>query len=93
MSNRVRVSIRVSGRVQGVFFRQTTAQEANRIGVKGWVKNLPDGDVQAVIEGEREEVDRLVQWCRYGPPSARVDEVKVTQETYTGEFTNFSVRY
>jgi acylphosphatase len=89
----VRARLRVSGRVQGVFFRQTTAQEATRLGLMGWVKNLPDGDVEAVVEGESETVDRLIAWCHHGPPSARVDDVSISWETATGEFNRFSITY
>jgi acylphosphatase len=89
----VRAHVRVSGRVQGVFFRQTTAREATRIGLLGWVRNLPDGDVEAVIEGEPEKVDQLIAWCHHGPPSARVDDVSVSWEAATGEFSRFSIAY
>jgi acylphosphatase len=89
----VRAHILVTGRVQGVFFRQTTAQEASRIGVMGWVRNLPDGDVEAVIEGDPEKVDRLIAWCHHGPPAARVDAVSVSWETVIGEFARFSIAY
>lgn len=91
MSDTVRAHIRITGRVQGVFFRQTTAREADLIGVTGWVRNLPNGDVEAVVEGEPERVDRLIAWCHHGPPTARVDGVSVSWETVTGEFTRFSI--
>ncbi len=91
MSDTVRAHIRVTGRVQGVFFRQTTAQEASLLGVTGWVRNLPDGDVEAVVEGGPESVDRLIAWCHHGPPAARVDGVSVSWETVTGDFTRFSI--
>jgi acylphosphatase len=91
VSGTVRAHIRVTGRVQGVYFRQTTAQEASLLGVSGWVRNLPDGDVEAVVEGEPERVDRLIAWCHHGPPAARVDGVSVSWETVTGEFTSFSI--
>lgn len=93
MADTVRAHIRVSGRVQGVFFRQTTAQEATRLGVRGWVRNLPDGDVEALIEGDSDSVDRLITWCHHGPPAARVDDVSVSWETATGQFTRFSIAY
>lgn len=93
MADTVRARVRISGRVQGVYFRQTTAQEANRLGVFGWVRNLPDGDVEAVIEGRDEDVDRLIAWCHHGPPAARVDDVSVSWETVTGQFRGFSVTY
>jgi acylphosphatase len=93
VNDTVRAHIRVTGRVQGVFFRQTTANVGTRLGVTGWVRNLPDGDVEAVIEGEREPVERLIAWCHHGPPSARVDGVSVSWETAAGEFCRFSVSY
>ncbi len=91
MSDTVRAHIRITGRVQGVFFRQTTAREADLIGVTGWVRNLPNGDVEAVVEGDSERVDRLIAWCHHGPPAARVDGVSVSWETVTAEFTRFSI--
>lgn len=91
MSDTVRAHIRVTGRVQGVFFRQTTAREAGLLGVTGWVRNLPSGDVEVVVEGKPERVDRLIAWCHHGPPAARVDGVSVSWETVTGEFTRFSI--
>ncbi len=93
MDDNVRARLRISGRVQGVFFRQTTAQEATRLRLTGWVRNLPDGDVEAVIEGGAEVVDRMITWCHHGPPSARVDDVAVSWETATGEYTRFSITY
>ena len=93
MNSNIRAHIRVTGRVQGVFFRQTTAEEARRIGVLGWVRNISDGDVEAVIEGDREKVDRLIDWCRHGPQAARVDDMKIAWESATGEFTSFSIKY
>jgi acylphosphatase len=70
-----------------------TAQEAARLGVMGWVRNLPDGDVEAVIEGRPERVNQLIAWCHHGPPSARVEDVSIAWETATGEFTRFSIAH
>lgn len=70
----------VHGRVQGVFFRETTRRRALAEGVAGWVRNQPDGSVEAVLEGEREAVERLVAFLREGPPGARVDWVDVVSE-------------
>lgn len=86
-----RVRVLVSGRVQGVFFRATCAAEARRCGVAGYVRNLPDGRVEAVFEGPEEAVDRMVAWCRRGPELARVDEVEVYPEPLAGE-REFRVR-
>ncbi len=89
----LRASLRVRGRVQGVYFRQSTQEEAERLGgLTGWVRNLPDGDVEAVVEGPRDRVEALVKWCHRGPPSARVDEVRREDGTPTGEFSVFEVR-
>ncbi len=90
---KVRAHVYVSGRVQGVFFRSETQDEAVRHDVTGWVRNLPDGRVEAVFEGEKENVDKLIEFCRRGPPGARVAKVEVSWETYTGEFKNFKIRY
>ena len=81
----------VAGRVQGVFFRDTCRRKARRAGLAGSVHNRPDGRVEAVFEGDDEAVDRLVAWCRQGPPGARVDHVEVTDEMPTGE-AGFHIR-
>ncbi|MEW6592572.1 MAG: acylphosphatase [Candidatus Hadarchaeota archaeon] len=83
----------VSGRVQGVFFRHHTREMARRLGVNGWVRNLPDGRVEAVFEGGRERVEEMLEFCRRGPPGADVSDVKVELEDYRGEFTDFQIRY
>jgi len=90
--DKTRVRALLSGRVQGVFFRAETQEAARRNGVSGWVRNTSDGRVEAVFEGRDEDVDRMVQWCRNGPPNARVDDIRVQEGTYTGEFDGFSIR-
>ncbi len=90
---KVRAHVYVSGRVQGVFFRSDTRDEAVRHDITGWVQNLTDGRVEAVFEGEKEKVDKLIEFCKRGPPGARVVKVEVSWETYTGEFENFKIRY
>lgn len=90
---KVRAHVYVSGRVQGVFFRYETRREAKMCGVKGWVRNLPDGRVEAVFEGEEEAVKQLIEFCRHGPPGAKVTGVEVKWEDYTGEFKDFEIRY
>ena len=88
----VRARLRVTGLVQGVFFRQATADEAKRLGVGGAVRNLPDGSVEVVAEGARAAVEGLVAFCRRGPPAARVDAVELVWERPTGEAGPFAVR-
>lgn len=78
--------------MQGVFFRDSTRHLARQYGVAGWVRNLPDGRVEAVFEGEKDAVQRLIDWCHQGPPGARVDRVDVEWQEYTGAFTDFMVR-
>jgi acylphosphatase len=87
----IRARLLVSGRVQGVYFRGSTAKEAERLGLTGWVKNLADGRVEAVVEGPKEAVEELVAWCWKGPPSAKVDDVAVQRTPATGEHRSFEV--
>lgn len=87
----VRVRVRVSGRVQGVFFRAETRSRAESLGLAGWVSNLPDGSVEAVFEGEATHVDSMVRWSRHGPAGARVDELEITPQEPEGE-VGFRVR-
>lgn len=90
---KVRAHVFVSGRVQGVFFRHETRHEARLRGVKGWVRNLQDGRVEAVFEGEEEAVKELIDFCKCGPPGAKVTKVEVLWENYTGEFRDFEIKY
>ncbi|HVL50831.1 MAG TPA: acylphosphatase [Actinomycetota bacterium] len=80
-----RAHVWVSGRVQGVFFRQETARAAGARGVGGWVRNMPDGRVEAVFEGRRAAVQAMVGWVKAGPPLATVDDVEVGWEDPQGE--------
>ena len=88
---RVRVRVRVTGLVQGVFYRQSTALEASRLGLSGAVRNVSDGSVEVVAEGVRSAVEVLVEWCRRGPPAARVEGLDVAWEPPTGGEGPFSV--
>ena len=90
---KVRARVTIAGWVQGVFFRSETRRVANAYGVTGWVRNLEDGRVEAVFEGDEESVNRLVEFCRKGPSAARVDSVDVSWERYSGSFDDFLVRY
>ena len=87
----VRYRLLISGRVQGVFFRDTCRRMAERLGVNGWVRNLPDGSVEAVFEGADGEVGRLMEWSRHGPPHAVVDDVLVRSESPEG-INGFQIR-
>jgi acylphosphatase len=86
-----RVRVRARGRVQGVFFRAETRARAESLGLAGWVRNAPDGSVEALFEGNPERVDSMVEWCRRGPSGAHVDDLEVTVEDPTGE-AGFRVR-
>ncbi len=86
-----RIYVLVSGNVQGVFFRSSAKKRADELNLTGWVKNLEDGRVEAVFEGDQEKVDKMIEWCRKGPNYADVKDVQVISEKYTGEFSDFSV--
>jgi acylphosphatase len=88
----VRTHIFVQGLVQGVNFRHYTKMTADNLGVTGWVKNLKDGRVEVLCEGTGEQVAKLAEWCRKGPPSAHVASTDVKPEEYAGEFKTFEVR-
>ena len=88
-----RVHLVIKGRVQGVFFRASTRDMASRLGLTGWVRNLFDGNVEAVFEGEASLLKQGVQWCYKGPPGAVVTKVDERWLDYTGEFRFFEVRY
>jgi acylphosphatase len=88
-----RIRLFVTGKVQGVFFRQTLKVMAKKNDVFGWVKNLEDGRVEAVLEGEEDKVDRLVEWAHGGPANARVEDVNIRNEKFTSEFLTFDVSY
>ncbi|HDH53439.1 MAG TPA: acylphosphatase [Nitrospirae bacterium] len=88
-----RVHLIISGFVQGVFYRANTCDTAMRLGLKGWVRNLPDGSVEAVFEGPVEKLKQAVAWCHQGPPGARVTKIDEKRDDYTGEFDGFDVRY
>jgi acylphosphatase len=90
---KIRAHVFVSGRVQGVFFRSETRYEAQRRKVDGWVRNTSDGRVEAVFEGEKEDVKKVIDFCRRGPSGARVMKIDVRWEDYIGEFKDFKVRY
>ena len=89
----IRVRLIIQGRVQGVWFRDSTRREAVNLGVTGWVKNRRDGGVEVVAEGPEERVKQLVLWCHHGPSYARVTDVHQSKEEWQGEFDSFDVVY
>lgn len=88
-----RAHILVKGLVQGVFYRYNTMTVAKNLGLTGWVRNLRDGSVEIVCEGEKEKIDSLIKWCWKGPEGARVDDVIVRREEFKGEFQTFEITY
>ena len=89
----IRAHLFVSGRVQGVFFRETVRKKAAKEGVTGWAKNLRDGKVEAVFEGKESRVRKMVDWARSGPIWAKVDSLDLIWEDYRGEFDGFEIKY
>ena len=90
---KTRVHVMISGRVQGVFFRAYTQKAARARNLLGWVMNTRDGRVEAVLEGEKEHVEDMINWCHQGSPMSQVTRVDVDWQSYTGEFQDFSVKY
>jgi len=87
----VRAHIIVKGLVQGVYYRVTTKQKADSLDLSGWVKNLPDGDVEVVVEGNKEKIEQLIDWCWQGPPGAKVDGVEVKWSPCQNEYQGFNI--
>ena len=88
-----RTRILVTGKVQGVFFRQATKVVAIKNNVNGWVKNLENSQVEILLEGEETDVNSVVDWCRNGPANSRVDKIEINQQIFVGELLNFEVLY
>lgn len=88
-----RAHVFISGKVQGVFFRAYTRDKALELGLKGWVRNLRDGRVEAVFEGEKDRVEEMLRWCHKGSPYARVTNVEVHWKDPAGDLHSFEVRY
>lgn len=86
---KVRARVLISGRVQGVCFRMYAEEEAIGRDLTGWVRNLPSGQVETVLEGEKKAIEEMIQWCHKGPPAAKVTRIEVEWESYRGDFNDF----
>jgi acylphosphatase len=93
MGDMARARVLISGRVQGVFYRAFTRDQARARGLTGWVRNLPDGRVAALFEGDRAVIEDMIHWCHEGPPYAAVDEVLVDWQPYQGDQADFRIAY
>ena len=90
---KIRVHLIIRGKVQGVYFRHNTQIVASRHNITGWVRNLEGGQVEVVLEGDETNVDQVIQWCKTGPPGAKVEHVDMQYENYSGEFKAFNINY
>jgi acylphosphatase len=90
---KVRAHVIITGRVQGVYFRVNTKRKADSLDLKGWVRNLPNERVEAIFEGEEEQVKDALNFCNHGPKGAMVENVDLTWETYTGEYLDFQITH
>ncbi len=86
------VHLIISGRVQGVFYRASCQDVAVKYGLNGWVKNLPDGKVEVLVQGEKDKIEKLIEWCKKGPPNADVSGVEVQWEEVTEVFNGFGIK-
>jgi len=77
--------------VQGVYYRQNTAQKAQELGIRGWIRNLSDGRVESVMEGDKVNIGKILDWCKQGPADANVSGIQVIDEEYKDEFTTFDI--
>jgi len=90
---KTQIHVLITGRVQGVWYRASTKQKAEELGLTGWVKNTVDGNVEAVFEGDETIVYEMIAWCRVGPPLAQVTDVKIIQKRGASKFIGFVVLY
>lgn len=93
MPEKTRVHIFVSGKVQGVFFREKTRRLAEALGLTGWARNLPDGRVEIIAEGEKEKIEEILEFARRGSKMAKVDGIEVEWQEFRGEFKNFDIKF
>ena len=91
--NKKQVILKIYGRVQGVFFRDSTWRQAKKLGLTGWVSNEKDGTVKVIVEGKQEDLEKLIQWCYNGPMMAQVEKIDIDWQEATGEFEGFEIKY
>jgi len=91
IKKKTRAHVFIRGKVQGVYFRQNTKQIATKHRVNGRVRNLTDGRVEAILEGDNIDVNKVIEWCHVGPPNSIVEDVDIRFEEYTGEFASFTI--
>lgn len=91
MTEEIRVHIFIRGKVQGVYYRQNTLQKAQELGIFGWVRNLSDGRVEAIMEGSKINIEKMLAWCKEGPVGANVEDVEIIYEEYKNEFSTFDI--
>ena len=89
---KTRARLLITGKVQGVFFRSSTMAKAKLYGLSGWVRNLPEGGVEAVAEGQREDIEKFIEFCKEGPPGSSVENVEVSWEMPTHKHKGFGIR-
>jgi acylphosphatase len=92
MKMKSRSHIFVSGKVQGVFFRENTREKAAEFGLNGFIRNLQNGKVEAIFEGEKEKIEKIIQWIKKGPETTQVENIEINWQNYKGEFKNFEIR-
>jgi len=90
--NKTRAHLFISGIVQGVFFRHYTFEQAHQLGLTGWVRNLPSGQVETILEGPKGKVDEMIKWCRHGPDSAKVTNIDIKWETADDSLKGFAIK-
>jgi acylphosphatase len=89
---KIRVHVNIYGKVQGVYYRQTAFQKAVELGLKGWVRNLENGNVEAVFEGDEPIVEKMLEWCKEGPVMARVTGMDITRQPCLDSFEDFRIK-
>jgi len=87
------IHVFITGRVQGVWFRASTKQKAEQLGITGWVRNTTDGRVEAIFEGEESSIKDMIEWCHHGPPHAKIEKVEKKDQNPTNGFDGFSIKY